>query len=216
MRILTLLSFFCFLIPASSEIQFEEVSHQAGITRIGESWGNAWGDFDGDGYLDLWATNHRHKPSLYRNNRDGTFTDIIDEVWNANPHADTHGVAWADFDNDGDQDLILLSGSYGGRVSGTNPKSDNHFYLNENGILTERASEFGVDFPLMRGRTPIWMDFNSDGKIGYHVDRQNSEQILTRPSPPFCFNRNNPVLSKWVVLVNRYSKKMWSLQTCLI
>ena len=180
MRILTLLSFFCFLIPASSEIQFEEVSHQAGITRIGESWGNAWGDFDGDGYLDLWATNHRHKPSLYRNNRDGTFTDIIDEVWNANPHADTHGVAWADFDNDGDQDLILLSGSYGGRVSGTNPKSDNHFYLNENGILTERASEFGVDFPLMRGRTPIWMDFNSDGKL----DIMLTGKLRTDTDPP--------------------------------
>ena len=37
MRILTLLSFFCFLIPGWSEIRFEEVSQQAGITRIGES-----------------------------------------------------------------------------------------------------------------------------------------------------------------------------------
>ena len=61
-------SVFCFMSSAWGEIQFEEVSQQAGITRIGESWGNAWGDFDGDGYLDLWATNHKHKPSLYRNN----------------------------------------------------------------------------------------------------------------------------------------------------
>ena len=180
MRILVMLSIFCFLSSASGDIQFEEVSQQSGIDRSGESWGNAWADFDGDGYLDLWATNHRHKPSLYRNNGDGTFTDIIDEVWHANPTVDTHGAAWSDFDNDGDQDLILLSGSYGGRVRVADPKSDNHLYLNENGRLIERGSEFGVDFPLMRGRTPIWMDFNSDGKL----DIMLTGRLRTDIDPP--------------------------------
>ena len=184
MRILVLLSIFCFLSSASGDIQFEEVSQQAGITRNGESWGNAWADFDGDGYLDLWATNHRHKPSLYRNNGEGTFTDIIDEVWHANPSVDTHGAAWSDFDNDGDQDLMLLSGSYGGRVSVADPKSDNHLYLNENGMLIERGSELGVDFPLMRGRTPIWMDFNSDGKL----DVMLTGRLRTDTDPPVASN----------------------------
>ena len=158
------MAIFCFVSPAWSQIQFEDVSQQAGIIRIGESWGNAWGDFDGDGYLDLWATNHRHKPSLYRNNGDGTFTDIIDEVWDANPDADTHGVAWADFDNDGDQDLIVLSGS-GGGLGGTRNNHANHFYVNENGLLIERAKEFGLDYPLLRGRTPLWLDSNRDGRL---------------------------------------------------
>ena len=182
MRILILLSVFCFLSTASGDIQFEEVSQHAGITRVGESWGNAWADFNGDGYLDLWATNHRHKPSLYRNNGDGTFTDIIDLVWNANPSVDTHGVAWADFDNDGDQDLILLSGSYGGRVRAPDPKSDNHLYLNEKGMLIERGSELGVDVPLMRGRTPIWMDFNSDGRL----DLMLTGRLRTDIDPPIA------------------------------
>ena len=154
----------CFLSSAWSDIQFEDVSHQAGITRIGESWGNAWGDFDGDGYLDLWVTNHKHKPSLYRNNRDGTFTDIIDQVWDAYPFADTHGVAWADFDNDGDQDLIVLCGA-GGGVNRLNRKHYNHFYVNENGRLHERATEFGIDIPLLRGRAPLWFDWNRDGLL---------------------------------------------------
>ena len=155
---------FCFIFSSWGDIQFEDVSHQAGITRIGESWGNAWGDFDGDGYLDLWATNHRHKPSLYRNNGDGTFTDIIDEVWDANPTADTHGVAWADFDNDSDQDLIILSGASGG--SGIlNPNHHNHFYVNENGFLHERAVEFGLNYPYLRGRTPLWFDSDRDGRL---------------------------------------------------
>ncbi len=164
MRNLGLLLIFCLLSSAWGDIQFEDVSHQAGITRIGESWGNAWGDFDGDGYLDLWATNHKHKPSLYRNNRDGTFTDIIDEVWDAFPFADTHGVAWGDFDNDGDQDLIVLCGG-GGGVNPSNPVHDNHFYVNENGKLIERAVEFGIDMPLLRGRTPLWFDWNRDGLL---------------------------------------------------
>ena len=164
MRILVLLLIFCCLSSAWSAIQFEEVSEQAGITRIGESWGNAWGDFDGDGYLDLWATNHKQKPSLYRNNGDGTFIDIIDEVWDANPYADTHGVAWADFDNDGDQDLIVVSGG-GGGTNPSNPKHNNHLYVNENGMLVERAAELGVNFPLLRGRAPLWLDANNDGKL---------------------------------------------------
>ena len=160
-----LLLIFCLLSLAWGDVQFEEVSQQVGITRIGESWGNAWGDFDGDGHLDLWATNHRHKPSLYRNNGDGTFTDIIDEVWDANPSADTHGAAWADFDNDGDQDLIVLSGSGGGLGCGGHNNHANHFYVNENGRLIERATELGVDYPLLRGRSPLWFDWNRDGRL---------------------------------------------------
>ncbi len=152
------------LLPALSEIHFEDVSHQAGITRVGESWGNAWGDFDGDGYLDLWTTNHKHKPSLYRNNGDGTFTDIIDQVWDAYPFADTHGVAWADFDNDGDQDLITLCGG-GGGINRTNQTHYNHFYVNENGKLIESAAQYGIDMPLLRGRAPLWFDWNKDGRL---------------------------------------------------
>ncbi len=164
MRFFILIFLFCITYSAWADIQFHDVSHQAGITRIGESWGNAWGDFDGDGYLDLWATNHKHKPSLYRNNRDGTFTDIIDQVWNANPFADTHGVAWTDFDNDGDQDLIVLCGG-GGGVNHANPTHYNHFYVNENGKLFEQAVKFGIDMPLLRGRTPLWFDWNNDGLL---------------------------------------------------
>ncbi|MYK23111.1 hypothetical protein F4054_12750 [Candidatus Poribacteria bacterium] len=165
MRILIPLFIFSCLSFTWGDIQFEDVSQQAGITRVGESWGNAWGDFDGDGYLDLWATNHRHKPSLYRNNGDGTFTDIIDTVWDANPLADTHGAAWADFDNDGDQDLIVLSGSSGGLNSKAHINHGNHFYINESGRLIEKAAQFGVDYPLLRGRTPLWFDWNRDGLL---------------------------------------------------
>ncbi|RKU31344.1 hypothetical protein C6497_02300 [Candidatus Poribacteria bacterium] len=184
MRFLILLWIFCISSTGWSDIQFEDVSHQAGITRVGESWGNAWGDFDGDGYLDLWATNHKHKPSLYRNNQDGTFTDIIDQVWDAYPFADTHGVAWADFDNDGDQDLVVLCGG-GGGVNQSNITHFNHFYVNENGRLIERASAFGIDMPLLRGRTPLWFDWNNDGHLDLlltGISQKDNTSTLVKPS----------------------------------
>ena len=164
MRILVFLLMCSVSLPVSADIRFENESRPAGITRVGESWGNAWGDFDGDGYLDLWTTNHKQKPSLYRNNGDGTFTDIIDEVWDAYPYVDARGVAWADFDNDGDQDLIMLcSGS--GAIGEINETHYNHLYVNENGTLVDRSAELGVGFPRLRSSTPLWLDVNKDGRL---------------------------------------------------
>lgn len=175
------------MFPVSAAIRFEEVSEQAGITRTGESWGNAWGDFDGDGYLDLWTTNHKQKPSLYRNNGDGSFTDIIDTVWDAYPYADAHGAAWADFDNDGDQDLIVLSGG-GGATNPTNITHNNHLYVNESGRLVESGAAFGVDLPMLRGRAPLWLDVNGDRQLDLVMTGRT--RPVTRTSDDACCYEN--------------------------
>jgi hypothetical protein len=94
-----------------ADIKFKDVSADAGINHAGQSFGASWGDFDADGWPDLWVGNHDSKPTLYLNKQDGTFENIIDQVWSGDPNADTHGAAWADFDNDGDQDLIELVGA---------------------------------------------------------------------------------------------------------
>ena len=187
MRILGALFILCAVFPVSAAIRFEEVSEQAGITRTGESWGNAWGDFDGDGYLDLWTTNHKQKPSLYRNNGDGSFTDIIDTVWDAYPYADAHGAAWADFDNDGDQDLIVLSGG-GGATNPTNITHNNHLYINENGRLVESGAAFGVDLPMLRGRAPLWLDVNGDRQLDLVMTGRT--RPVTRVSDDACCYEN--------------------------
>src|SRR5512134_2941967 len=97
---------------ASAQIAFTDVSAQAGVAHRGESYGASWGDLNGDGYPDIFASNHRQQPSLFLNLGNGTFHETGPQVlaWRNRPHADTHGASWADFDNDGDQDLLVSTG----------------------------------------------------------------------------------------------------------
>jgi len=165
LKIFFLLIFFnIFLISynyADAEISFEDVSNKSGINNFGESWGSAWGDFNNDSFPDLWITNHLSSPILYENNGDGTFTDVSEKFNLQNfDGIDKHGSSWADFDNDGDQDLIVLVGAKKGIGEGPNL-----FFINHLGLFEEKASELGVDYPLGRGRTPLWFDYNHDGYL---------------------------------------------------
>ncbi len=151
---------------AIADITLQEVTAEAGITHRGKTWGASWGDFNSDGWPDLWVGNHNSKPCLYLNQADGTFTDVIDEVWDADPLADTHGAAWADFDNDGDQDLIEVVGSVfseeGDVCLGC---GQNHLFVNEGGKLREQAQGLGLAQPVAASRTPLWVDVDRDGRL---------------------------------------------------
>jgi len=140
-----------------AQIQFQDVSDSAGISHAGQSWGVVWGDFNGDGWPDLWVDNHLAVPSLYLNLGDGTFSDISQEMWSPPDRADTHTSSWADYDNDGDQDLFMLVGGQGGTGSGPN-----YLLENVNGVFQEQAVLLGLDYPLGRGRGPLWLDYDRD------------------------------------------------------
>lgn len=144
----------------TSSIQFEEVTSSAGISHVGMSFGLSWGDFNGDGWPDLWACNHYTMPSLYINQGDGTFIDMAGSVWTGSPTADTHGSAWGDFDNDSDQDLMEMVGADQGEGAGRN-----HLFVNTDGLLLNQGVQLGIDDPLGRGRTPLWLDWNKDGAL---------------------------------------------------
>ena len=82
-------------------------------------------------------------------------------------NADQHGVAWADFDNDGDQDFVVIVGGNGGGT--TSPKNANQLYRNDKTNFVEVAYEKGISLSNARGRSPLWLDFNHDGLLDLAV-----------------------------------------------
>lgn len=155
-------------------IRFTEVTDQAGIQSVdGISFGASWGDLNQDALPDLWVSNHFDPISLYLNQGDNTFIDIAPEVFqdSLSPSTDTHAAAWADFDNDGDSDIIQFVGAGGGVGSEANFLFFNTLIERRladstgeslQDLLVEEAEEQGVDSPLSRSRTPLWFDFDQD------------------------------------------------------
>ncbi len=141
----------------SGQVGFTDTGPASGTTALTESYGASWADINNDGFVDLFVSNHRNRPSLYRNNGNGTFTDIggtIDSFRNRQ-RADTHGGSFADFDNDGDQDLLITTGI----------NNQHQFLVNFNGALREQTQQYNIAFPEVGGRLPIWYDHNHDGRL---------------------------------------------------
>ena len=89
---------------------FTDVTEIAGVGDTGYGHGCAVGDYNNDGYLDLYVTNYGTN-RLYRNNGDGTFTDVAEIAGVTEPRWST-SCAFADYDRDGDLDLYVLTTSF--------------------------------------------------------------------------------------------------------
>ncbi len=179
---------------ALSEILFQNVSSTAGISRIGESWDVSWGDFNNDKLIDIWVGNHRKKPSLWINNGDGTFYNIEEVAVDKDRRYDMHSAAWADFDNDGDQDLIESSGGGGAppfNHTRPEPAFANNFYINSENTLLNQAIEWNVGYRVNRGRGLLWIDVNFDGFLDLvltglpHIDGEGGTELFIREADRF-------------------------------
>jgi hypothetical protein len=85
---------------------FEDVTEKAGLQGFGYGMGVAAGDYDNDGFEDLYVTAYGGN-KLYHNNGDGTFTDVTEKAGVAGSGWST-SAAWVDLDNDGLLDLVVL------------------------------------------------------------------------------------------------------------
>jgi hypothetical protein len=148
--------------------QFTDVAQAAGIIYTGKSWGAAWGDFNGDGHLDVWTDNHTNAKSLWINNGNGTFTNLCVKAPATQPFPpgwDTHGACWGDFDNDGHLDLIQLADT-------ADHTTAQPYLLKNTGtqLIEDTANTYGLNgYTIARGRTPLWFDFNGDGLLDLFV-----------------------------------------------
>jgi hypothetical protein len=159
---------------------FTDVTRQAGIDfvhsagvrthQLPEDMGSgaAWGDYDNDGYPDLYLVNQPgpwgqplgpNSPTsrLYHNNGDGTFTDVTDRAGVANRGGFGMGAAWGDYDNDGLLDLYVTN--YGRSVL---------YHNNGDGTFTDVTDRAGVANHRW-GMTPVWLDYDNDGYLDLYV-----------------------------------------------
>ena len=87
---------------------FSNVTEQAAVGETGLCLGTVFGDFDGDGFADLYVVNDFGRNTLYRNNGDGTFRDVSVEA-NALDYGAGMNASAGDYDNDGDLDLYVTN-----------------------------------------------------------------------------------------------------------
>jgi hypothetical protein len=161
----------------SGPIEFTDVTAQAGIRfkhnsgAFGKKYlpetlgaGCAFIDYDNDGWQDIllinsmdWPENKKRKsfPALYKNNKDGTFTDVTHQV-GLGVEMYGIGVAVADYDNDGNDDIYITA------------LGPNHLFRNTGGKFTDVTSRAGVGDPGF-STSAAWFDFDNDGKLDLFV-----------------------------------------------
>jgi hypothetical protein len=144
-------------------LPYEDVTAVAGVqtpraTTGGEKiTGQAWGDYDQDGWLDLYLTDTDGPNTLYHNNGDGTFSlpPLSSQV--ALPDSESGGATFADYDNDGWPDLYVVN--WGANV----------LFHNENGQgFVDVTATAGVG-DESNGKSASWGDFDEDGWLDLYV-----------------------------------------------
>lgn len=140
--------------------RFADVSQASGAADPGSGFVALWGDLDNDGFLDLAVANGVIKdgstPQIYRNNRNGTFTNLTTAAGIVEPASfGAIGIALGDYDRDGDLDLL---------VNGLEP-APNRLYRNDgNWRFTEVSRRLGLNQPVHNGFVCFFFDYNNDGR----------------------------------------------------
>ena len=146
---------------------FEDWTTSASLNNSDLGTAACWGDFDGDGFPDLFMAHHSDdKPHLYRNNGDGKFYEVAEEsALNQN----TRGIGtWGDYNNDGNLDLFIAQ---------DNGESD-ILYKNEgDGSFSDVSLASGIA-DINSGKGPAWGDYNNDGWLDLFIPNAGTENDI--------------------------------------
>ena len=176
MRIFSIIGFILTLVASSGAQRFTDITESAGVTDThgasefeGEcvfdgtflmNSGCAFGDYNNDGFMDLYLGDGKKQGEvnvLYRNNGDGTFTDVTRQA-GVGDTRNSHGVGFGDINNDGWLDIYVA-----------NLVSPNRLYLNnQDGTFSDISAEAGVDHAGFN-TSFVFDDFNKDGWLDIYV-----------------------------------------------
>jgi tetratricopeptide (TPR) repeat protein len=139
--------------------KFADVSKQSGADDPGSGFVSVWGDLDNDGWIDFVVANGVLKdgsvPQIYRNNRNGTFTNMTAKAGIVEPPLyGAIGVALGDYDKDGRLDIL---------INGRDTAPDRLYHNDGGWKFTEVARKAGVVQPPHNGFVCFFFDYNNDG-----------------------------------------------------
>ena len=173
---------------------FTDVTEKAGVPGNAYGMGVAVGDYDGDGFPDLYVTQYPNS-ILYHNNGDGTFTDVTSRAGVAAAGWGTSAV-WFDYDNDGRLDLFVCNFaafdkasnvSCGNKEAGQNfyckpnvykPRASWLFHNNGDGTFTDVSRESGIAKSPAKAWGVVAADVNNDGWIDLFVGNDTAPNSL--------------------------------------
>ena len=164
---------------------FTDVTDSCGFpSETYKTFGGAWGDYNNDGFLDVFFTirdNAQIDPNLlFKNNGDGTFTDVTIEAGLETSGYLSFCAVFFDYDKDGYQDIYMANDKYG---------TENIMYHNNGDGTFENVSEAtGTDLVMGAMSTTI-DDYNNDGWLDIYIS--NDEQVIDGATVGNAFLKNN-------------------------
>ena len=171
----------CRLLRNNGSFQFTDVTVASGLPLwAAPHSGASFGDFDRDGYLDLYVTTYIFGVNetypllnhLYRNNGDGTFTDVTLAAGVGNGIRFSFQATWLDYDLDGWPDLYVIN----------DRTPENTLYRNNgDGTFTDQTAASGTGFPSQEPMSLSVADFDHDGDLDIFMT--NSGNMALPPKP---------------------------------
>jgi hypothetical protein len=173
---------------------FTDVTDKAGVAAGGYGQGVAVGDFNGDGFPDLYVTQYG-RSILYRNNGDGTFTDVTEKAGVAAPGWASSAV-WFDYDNDGRLDLFVCQFVEFNKLKSKDCRAGEDalrgyciphlykptpswlFHNNGDGTFTDVSKASGIAGSLGKAWGVVATDINNDGLMDLFVANDTVANFL--------------------------------------
>jgi len=180
---------------------FTDVTANSGLTHCGWGFGVAVGDYDNDGWEDLYIT-YLDGGVLYHNDGDGAFTDVTAKAGVGNAGRWGTSAAFGDYDNDGFLDLYVANYvdldlkhlpefgqgpfcQYRGIPVSCGPRGlkggrDRLYHNNGDGTFTDVTEKLNIDTDSYYGLGVLWLDYDMDGCEDLYVANDSSPSLLYR------------------------------------